>query len=178
MNVTRVAGMTCGVRCGRDDRSSSSAAPRGPLALSADEHRARPMREQAAAVAVPAFTDAPETPAMPTGLLTRVEPQPTAKLTRPSKSSDMPHGTDRGRYRQQPDAGDLAQAFDRPVNPGNRVGSLTEGPRTHPAHAEGRLVYNGADRGSTNGNPGVRSSQTFSEGLTLRQLWTNRKNRI
>ena len=28
------------------------------------------------------------------------------------------------------------------------------------------------------GNPGIRSSQTFSEGLILSQLWTNRKNRI
>ena len=33
--------------------------------------------------------------------------------------------------------------FDRAVNPANGAGSLNQGPRTHPAHAEGRLVYNG-----------------------------------
>ena len=36
------------------------------------------------------------------------------------------------------------------------VGSLKHGPRTHPAHAEGRLVYNGADRDGKNGNPSSR----------------------
>ena len=36
------------------------------------------------------------------------------------------------------------------------VGSLKHRPRTHPARAEGRLVYNGADRDSENGNPGSR----------------------
>ena len=33
--------------------------------------------------------------------------------------------------------------FDRAVNPADGVGSLKQGPRTHPAHAEGRLVYIG-----------------------------------
>jgi len=40
------------------------------------------------------------------------------------------------------------------VNPADGVGSLKHGSRTHPAHAEGRLVYNGADRDGQNGNPG------------------------
>ena len=31
--------------------------------------------------------------------------------------------------------------YDRNVNPADGVGSLKQGPRTHPAHAEGRLVY-------------------------------------
>ena len=42
---------------------------------------------------------------------------------------------------------------DRNVNPADGVGSLKQGPRTHPAHAEGRLVYNGANRDGQNGNP-------------------------
>ena len=45
--------------------------------------------------------------------------------------------------------------FDRAVNPADGVGSLRQGPRTHPAHAEGRLVYNGADWDGQNGNPGL-----------------------
>jgi hypothetical protein len=44
---------------------------------------------------------------------------------------------------------------DRTMNPADGVGSLKHGPRTHPAHAEGRLVYNGADRDGQNGNPGL-----------------------
>jgi len=35
---------------------------------------------------------------------------------------------------------------DRTMNPADGVGSLKHGRRMHPAHAEGRLVYNGADR--------------------------------
>ena len=46
--------------------------------------------------------------------------------------------------------------FDRAVNPADGVGSLKQGPRAHPAHAEGRLVYNGADWDGQNGNPGLR----------------------
>ena len=42
----------------------------------------------------------------------------------------------------------------RAVNPAHGVGSLKQGPQTHPAHAEGRLVYNGADWDGQNGNPG------------------------
>ena len=45
--------------------------------------------------------------------------------------------------------------FDRAVNPADGVGSLTNGPRTRPAHAEGRLVYNGADQDGQNGSPGL-----------------------
>ena len=48
--------------------------------------------------------------------------------------------------------------FDRTMNPADGVGSLKNGPRTHPAHAEGRLVYNGADRDGHNGNPGAEAS--------------------
>jgi hypothetical protein len=44
--------------------------------------------------------------------------------------------------------------FDRAMNPADGGGSVKHGPRTHPAHAEGRLVYNGADRDGQNGNPG------------------------
>ena len=44
--------------------------------------------------------------------------------------------------------------LDRNVNPADSVGSLKHGPRTHPAHADGHLVYNGADRDGQNGNPG------------------------
>ena len=36
---------------------------------------------------------------------------------------------------------------DRHVNPADGVGSLTNGPRTHPAHAEGRLEYKDAEPG-------------------------------
>ena len=36
---------------------------------------------------------------------------------------------------------------DRHVNPADGVWSLTNGPRTHPAHAEGRLGYKGAEPG-------------------------------
>ena len=36
---------------------------------------------------------------------------------------------------------------DRHVNPADGVGSLTNRPRTHPAHAEGRLDYEGAEPG-------------------------------
>ena len=43
------------------------------------------------------------------------------------------------------------------LNPADGVGSLKNGPRTHPAHAEGRLVYNGADPDGQNGNPGLIS---------------------
>ena len=35
---------------------------------------------------------------------------------------------------------------DRNVNAADGVGSWKHEPRTHPAHADGRLVYNGADR--------------------------------
>ena len=45
--------------------------------------------------------------------------------------------------------------FDRAVNSADGVGSLKHGSRTHPAHAEGHLVYNGADWDGQNGNPGV-----------------------
>ena len=48
--------------------------------------------------------------------------------------------------------------FDRTMNPADGVGSLKHGPRTHPAHAEGRLVYNSADWDGQNGNPGVNAS--------------------
>ena len=48
----------------------------------------------------------------------------------------------------------VSDQFDRNVNPADGVGSLQHGPRTHPAHAERRLVYNGADRDGQNGNPG------------------------
>ena len=48
---------------------------------------------------------------------------------------------------------------DRTMNPADGVGSLKLGPRTHPAHAEGRLVYNSADRDRQNGNPGLRRKQ-------------------
>ena len=47
-------------------------------------------------------------------------------------------------------------ASDRHVNPADGVGSLKHGPRTHPAHEDGRLVYNGADGDGQNGNPGLR----------------------
>ena len=43
---------------------------------------------------------------------------------------------------------------DRTVNPADGVGSMKKGPRTYPAHAESRLVYNGADRDEQKGNPG------------------------
>jgi hypothetical protein len=42
---------------------------------------------------------------------------------------------------------------DRTMNPADGVGSLKHGPRTHPAHAKGRLVYKGADQDGQNGNP-------------------------
>ena len=48
---------------------------------------------------------------------------------------------------------------DRNVNPADGVGSLKTGPRTRPAHAEGRLVYSGADRDGQNGNPGCNDCQ-------------------
>ena len=44
-------------------------------------------------------------------------------------------------------------ACGRHVPPADGVGSLKHGPRTHPAHADGRLGYNGADRDGQNGNP-------------------------
>ena len=72
------------------------------------------MGEQAAEVAVPVFGDPTETPAMPTGVLARGEPQPTGKLASPSEGADMPHGPDQGRRGQEPNAGNLAQApYDR-----------------------------------------------------------------
>ena len=39
-----------------------------------------------------------------------------------------------------------SRRFDHAVTPADGTGSLKQGPRTHPAHAESRLVYNGADR--------------------------------
>ena len=57
--------------------------------------------------------------------------------------------------------------YDRNVNPADGVGSLKQGPRTHPAHAEGRLVYNGANRDGQNGNPDVQHwSVSFRSGGT------------
>ena len=50
--------------------------------------------------------------------------------------------------------------FDRTMNPADDVGSLKHGPRTHPAHAEGRLVYNSADWDGQNGNPGQEPDMT------------------
>jgi hypothetical protein len=44
---------------------------------------------------------------------------------------------------------------DRNVNAADGVGSWKHEPRTHPAHADGRLVYNGADRDGQTGNPGL-----------------------
>ena len=54
-------------------------------------------------------------------------------------------------------------ACGRHVPPADGVGSLKHGPRTHPAHADGRLGYNGADRDGQNGNPdfGVESPEGF-----------------
>ena len=52
--------------------------------------------------------------------------------------------------RHQPTSGQFAGH----VSPADRVGILTHGSRTHPAHAEGRLVYNSANRDGPNGNPG------------------------
>jgi hypothetical protein len=51
--------------------------------------------------------------------------------------------------------------FDRNVNPADGVGSLKHGPRTHPAHADGRLAYNGADRDGQNGNPGLMRRRSY-----------------
>ena len=48
-------------------------------------------------------------------------------------------------------------ACGRHVTPADGVGSLKQGPRTHPAHADGRLGDNGADRDGQNGNPGLTS---------------------
>ena len=48
-------------------------------------------------------------------------------------------------------------ACGRHVPPADGVGSLKHGPRTHPAHADGRLGYNGADRDGQNGNPDLTS---------------------
>ena len=51
---------------------------------------------------------------------------------------------------------------------GDAGGSLKQGPRTHLAHAEGRLVYNGADRDGQNGNPGSDQEHSFLIGLGTR----------
>ena len=61
--------------------------------------------------------------------------------------------------------------FDRAVNPADGVGSLKQGPRTHPAHAEGRFVYNGADRDGPNGNPGLKAIRAYAEGGSARHAW-------
>jgi MacB-like periplasmic core domain len=45
--------------------------------------------------------------------------------------------------------------FDRNANPADGVGSLTNGPRTHPAHAEGAWCIRVSIRDGQNGNPGL-----------------------
>ena len=57
--------------------------------------------------------------------------------------------------------------LDRNVNPADGIGSLKHGPRTHPAHADGRLVYNGADRDGQNGNPGSTELANIGTRLTV-----------
>ena len=59
--------------------------------------------------------------------------------------------------------------FDRNVNPADGVGSLKHGPRTHPAHAEGCLVYKGSDLDGQNGNPGLNTMGFSCDGL-IQQL--------
>ena len=46
---------------------------------------------------------------------------------------------------------------DRNVNAADGVGSWKHEPRTHPVHADGRLVYNGADRDAKMEIPAIRS---------------------
>jgi hypothetical protein len=45
--------------------------------------------------------------------------------------------------------------FDRTMNPADGVGSLTNGPRTHPAHAESLRCVRVPIRDDQNGNPGL-----------------------
>jgi hypothetical protein len=50
---------------------------------------------------------------------------------------------------------------DRNVNAADGVGSWKHEPRTHPAHADGRSVYNGADRDGQNGNHGFQQVKNW-----------------
>ena len=45
--------------------------------------------------------------------------------------------------------------FDRNVNPADGVGSLKDGPRTHPAHPEDTWCIKASIRDGQNGNPGL-----------------------
>ena len=52
--------------------------------------------------------------------------------------------------------------FDRAANHEGGVWSLNQGPRTSQSHAEGRLVYNGAEWGGQMGNLGVTETLALS----------------
>ena len=62
---------------------------------------------------------------------------------------------------------------DRHVNPTDGVGSLTNGPRTHPAHAEGRLEYKGAEPG----RPKWKSKSTMPSPSTPIAIAENHESR-
>ena len=59
---------------------------------------------------------------------------------------------------------------DRTMNPADGVGSLKRGPRTNPAHAEGRLVYKSADWHGQDGNPGYCDGSR-TENRPMATLW-------
>ena len=65
--------------------------------------------------------------------------------------------------------------FDRTMNHVDGVGSLKHGPRMHPAHAEGCLVYNSADWDGQNGNPGSKGRAVIDRD---RQLADTREEMI
>jgi hypothetical protein len=59
----------------------------------------------------------------------------------------------------------------RTVNAADGVGSWKHEPRTHPAHADGRFVYNGADRDGQNGNPSSKLASSSAPSAASSPVW-------
>ena len=81
-----------------------------PAPVGRREHRARAVGEQAPEIHVPAFTDPPEAPPLPTRVLARRQAEPAGKLARAPECVDVPDGADEGRGGQQPNPGNRPQS--------------------------------------------------------------------
>ena len=79
---------------------------------------------------------------------------PTTAATETETDNEHDHNERRHRDLLQGLGQAASGQFDRNANPADGVGSLTNGPRTHPAHAEGAWCIRVSIRDWQNGNPG------------------------
>jgi hypothetical protein len=91
------------------------------LALRRDQHRTGTVREQTPQIDITAFADATEVPSLPARVLTRCQPEPARKLSRTPERTDVAHGSDECRRRQQPNARNRPQPRDDGVGIGEHL---------------------------------------------------------